>query len=93
MGVLDACVPKDVFSYFEQLKDILPSILIAVFMACVVSLLNLITMNSLIRLVVQILIGALIYIGLSYLFKIESFSYMISIIKDYKRKKQENKDE
>lgn len=69
------------YSYLEQLKDILPGILLAVFMfGCVYSV-NFLHLSSWITLIIQVLLGAVIYIGLSALFKLESFNYIWNTVK------------
>lgn len=69
------------YSYLEQLKDILPGILLAVFMGGCVYCINFLHLNSILTLVIQVPLGAAIYIGLSYLFKLESFTYCLGMVK------------
>ncbi len=76
------------YSYLEQMKDILPAILLAVFMAIVVLLVGLINLNPWITLIIQVPLGALIYILGSMIFKLESFIYIWNIIKDFFNKKK-----
>lgn len=69
------------YSYLEQLKDILPGILLAVFMfGCVYSV-NFLHLSSWITLIIQVPLGVVIYIGLSVLFKLESFNYIWNTVK------------
>ena len=75
------------YSYLSQLKDILPSIILAVIMGSLVYLFNYIGLSPIITLIIQIITGAMIYIGLSKLFRIDSFNYIIDIIKDFRKKK------
>ena len=79
------------YGYLEQLKDILPSILIAVFMGICVSFCGRLGLSNFITLVIQVIAGGLLYIGLSIATKNESFKYMLGILKSYviKRKKAE----
>ena len=74
------------YGYLEQLKDILPSILLAVFMGILVSFFKLTNWNVLTVLICQILSGALIYVLGSIILKLESFEYLINILKDLKRR-------
>ena len=69
------------YSYLEQLKDILPGILLAAFMGGCVYCVNFLHLNSVVTLLIQVPLGAAIYIGLSYLFKLESFTYCFNIVK------------
>ena len=76
------------YSYLSQLKDILPSIILAVIMGSLVYLFNYIGLSPIITLIIQIITGAMIYIGLSKLFRIDSFNYIIDILKEFKKKKE-----
>lgn len=69
------------YSYIEQLQDILPSILISVFMGICVSLVNIFKLPLLIKLIIQIILGVLIYISMSEVLKLESYKYIKNIAK------------
>lgn len=69
------------YSYISQLKDIIPSILLAVFMGGCISLISLFRLPIFLTLCIQIILGAIIYIGLSYIFKIDSFLYLYGYIR------------
>lgn len=69
------------YSYLEQLKDILPSICLAVFMGGCVSLIEILNQGALITLVAQIILGIIIYLAGSKILKIESFNYLWDIMK------------
>ena len=75
------------YSYKEQLMDLVANMLCAVGMGIAVALLDLLPLYYVIRLILQILIGALLYIGLSYFSKNETFFYLLDIIR--KRGKKE----
>ena len=72
------------YNYIEQLKDVLPSLIISIIMGIFVYLLKYINMSTVAILSLQIILGVNIYMGLSYLFKVESLSYIINIIKSKK---------
>lgn len=72
------------YSYLQQFKDILPSIVLAVVMGIIVYLINFLRLPTLVTLIIQIVLGAIIYIGGSALLKFESFSYVIDILKHRK---------
>lgn len=74
------------YSYIEQLKDILPGILLAVFMGVCVWTVTLFNLSPIITLLIQVPLGGIIYIGLSTLFKLESFTYCLNMIKPFIRK-------
>ena len=69
------------YKYSEQLKDILPGILLAVFMGICVYWFKYLPIHDLLILIIQFFTGAGIYIGGSALFKMESFVYMTSLLK------------
>lgn len=69
------------YRYLEQLKDILPSILLAVFMGCCMWLVNLAHLPDIVTLVIQILIGVAVYLGGSALLKLDTFEYLWNVVK------------
>lgn len=69
------------YSYLEQLKDILPGIGLAAFMGICVYCINFIHLNAWLTLIIQVPLGAIIYIGFSALFKLESFTYVLDMVK------------
>lgn len=81
------------YSYLEQLNDILPGIGLAAFMGVCVYCVNFLHLNMWLTLVIQVPLGAVIYIGLSALFKLEAFTYILNMVKPklnsiLKRKKE-----
>ncbi|RHV29205.1 lipopolysaccharide biosynthesis protein [Ruminococcus sp. OM05-10BH] len=71
------------YSYLEQLKDILPSICLSVFMGVSVSFVEILNQGALVTLVIQIILGIIIYLAGSKALKIESFDYLWNIIKNF----------
>lgn len=69
------------YSYLEQLKDILPGIGLAAFMGGCVYCVNFLHLSNWLTLLIQVPLGAVIYIGLSALLKLDSFIYVFNIIK------------
>lgn len=69
------------YGYIEQLKDILPGILLAVAMGCCIYPIQWLGLPDIVTLCIQIPLGALIYICGSKLFKLESYEYLLNIIK------------
>lgn len=69
------------YSIIEQWKDILPSMGISIIMGICAYSMQFVISNSLICLVIQVVIGAVVYVGLAKLFKMESFSYLVDIAK------------
>lgn len=85
------------YSYLEQLKDILPGIGLAAFMGGCVYCINFLNLNMWLTLIIQVPLGAIIYIGLSAMFKLESFTYILNMVKPMINKvlkrNKENKNE
>lgn len=69
------------YGYLEQLKDILPSIALAVFMGGCVNLVSLFHLSNVVTLLLQIPLGAVIYVAASALLHLESFEYMRDLIR------------
>ncbi|WP_418755697.1 lipopolysaccharide biosynthesis protein [Eubacterium ventriosum] len=76
------------YGYLEQLKDILPGILLAVFMGVCVYFVGYIKLPTTLLLMVQIIVGAIIYIGLSVVLKLEAFEYLCGMLKNMLNKKK-----
>lgn len=68
------------YAYWEQMKDILPGILLAVGMGCCVSLVSLLHLSNAVTLLIQIPLGAVIYIGASALLRLDSYEYLMSMV-------------
>lgn len=74
------------YGYLEQLKDILPGIVLAVLMGCCVSLISLLGLSNVVTLLIQIPLGAVIYIAASAVLHLESFEYLMDMIRPTVRK-------
>lgn len=74
------------YNYFEQLRDILPSISIATGMGVCVFLIGFLKLPIFVTLLIQIIIGATIYIGISALLKLEEFEYILGMVKAFLKK-------
>lgn len=81
------------YGYLEQLKDILPSILLAVCMGFLVSLLRLFNGSTAVILLCQIVLGIVIYIIGSALLKLESYEYFLDMLKGQTKKKRDSTNE
>lgn len=67
------------YGYMEQLKDILPSMLLAFFMGICVWWLQYLNLPLILVLAVQVGVGVLIYFGLSAVFKMETFMLLLEL--------------
>lgn len=74
------------YGYLEQLKDIIPSIALAVLMGFCVNLVSLLNLSNIVTLLIQIPLGAVIYIITSELLHLESFNYLMDLIRPMIRK-------
>ncbi len=74
------------YGYLEQLKDILPSVCLAILMGIVIYPISLLGFSYFVTLIIQIPIGALIYILGSKILHLDSFNYLLGIIKIYLKK-------
>ena len=81
------------YGYLEQLKDILPGIIIAVCMGASVYCVQFIGLSDVLTLCIQIPLGMIIYILLSKILKMESYQYLSGILIGFIRsKKKESKN-
>lgn len=71
------------YSFKEQIVDILPGIFMAVFMGGIISTIRLLGLSDIVTILIQVPLGAFIYIVLSYILKIESFEYILSMVKSF----------
>lgn len=71
------------YSYLDQVKDFAPGILLAIFMGVCVYFIGYIPLPTIVTLVIQIIAGAVIYIILSAILKLEEYEYIIGMIKSF----------
>ena len=74
------------YGYIQQLKDMLPQIALSCVMGFCVYLLNYVRLPDTVILILQATVGAVLYITLSKVFKIESFEYVLNMLKKYVKK-------
>ena len=77
------------YGYLEQLKDILPSVGLALFMGLSIYAVSFISMPTILTLLIQVILGIIIYLGGSKLLKLESFHYVLGLVKGLRRKSAE----
>ena len=75
------------YSIREQLNDVMPAFLLSGIMAIIVYLLGRMPINVYLIMLIQFLVGATIYIGLSYLLKLEAYLYVLETITKLLRNK------
>ena len=74
------------YRYLDQLKDILPGIALAVVMGFCVNLVGLFHLSNVVTLLVQIPMGATIYIAASAVLHLESYEYLMGMIRPVLKK-------
>lgn len=79
------------YNYIEQLRDVLPGIILAFVMGGCVYPISKLELNNIIILFIQVSVGAVIYILGSKLMKLDSLDYLLKMIKSM-LKKNSNKE-
>lgn len=74
------------YSYGQQIADILPSILLSVVMFGAVWWVQYLHLGNFVTLLIQVIMGVAVYVIGSIVLKIDSFTYMLSILKSRRRK-------
>ena len=76
------------YSYGDQIRDILPNILLAAVMGGCVFAVGLIGLPDWATLLIQVVLGAALYAGLSMTTKNESYRYLLDVLKNFRNKEQ-----
>ncbi len=76
------------YNWFEQMRDILPNILLALIMAIPVYGVSVLGLPAILVLCVQVILGAIIYIGLSRIMRLEIYYYIEDMINSTVLKKK-----
>lgn len=71
------------YGYIEQFKDILPSIFLSVGMGITVWCVSLIGLSTLLTLIIQVILGIIIYLIGSMTLRIDSFEYIKETLKSF----------
>ena len=75
------------YGYLEQVRDFAPGILLAVAMGICVYFVGYLPLPMIITLLIQIVLGAIIYIAASAILKLEEFEYLLGMVKSFIRKR------
>ncbi|NLC26107.1 MAG: lipopolysaccharide biosynthesis protein [Fastidiosipila sp.] len=73
------------YSAGEQLRDILPALILSLIMGLAIYLLGFINLVIWQKLMIQVPAGVLIYVALARLFKLESWDYMLTAVREIVR--------
>ena len=76
------------YSYFEQMRDILPSFLISLAMLGCVLAVPLLGLPDILTLIVQVAVGVVVYVLLSALFRLSPFQLLLGQIKKFLQKRK-----
>lgn len=79
------------YSYFEQVKDILPSLILSIIMCTLCFSIFLLHLSTWVTLIIQVTAGVTFYILAAWLFKLECFTYLLNTIKSKLRSRKEQK--
>ena len=69
------------YGYLEQMRDIMPTILLSLVMFGVVYAMNALALPAAALLVLQAVTGVIVYGGLSLLFQVESVQFVLQMVK------------
>ncbi len=73
------------YSYVEQMKDILPSLILSFIMCGAVLLVGMLDINKFLLLVLQVIVGILVYLLVSVIFKPEPFKLILQSAKSIRK--------
>ena len=77
------------YSYLEQVADMIPQIIASTIMGAVIYLINLVDIHYLLMLAIQVPLGVIVYIICSKLMHIDSFDYLLDVIKSLLNRKKD----
>lgn len=70
------------YSYKEQLQDLLPSLVLSTLMCGIVYMIHFLPIQDGLALVLQVLVGMIFYLAVSYMVQLEPFVYLICMVKE-----------
>ena len=75
------------YSYLEQVKDMLPQIGLSIIMGMIVYFISFMNLSNLITLLIQVPLGVVVYSVFAMLLHVESYEYLVEMIKSFMKKK------
>ena len=78
------------YGFMAQIKDLLPTTVLSAAMAALVMLVGMLPVNNMLLLILQVAIGALFYILVARITKIDSYFYILSFVKEKWKSKNKN---
>lgn len=76
------------YSYLEQIKDMMPQILLSLGMGAAIYAVSFLHLSASLTLLIQIPLGVLVYWSGSKIFHVESYTYIIEMVKNFKKRKK-----
>ncbi len=76
------------YSFLQQVRDVMPSLVLAVVMCAAVYSVSFLNLPNIVTLLIQVPLGAAVYIGGAYAFKLECLSYITATLKEFIHKKR-----
>ena len=73
------------YSFSEQLKDLVPSMILTAIMCCTVMMLGKLSLSALPLMLLQIILGIALYLALSVVFRPEPFRFLVEQITHMKK--------
>lgn len=73
------------YGYKDQINDLLPSLVLSVLMGVVVYFVGKIPINIIFVMLIQIFVGAVFYIGFSFVFKLKALMELITVLKNVRK--------
>lgn len=75
------------YSYIEQIKDVLPQILLSIVVGIIVYIIGILQINIIATLLLQFTVGISLYLALAYLLRLESLQYLLRTIKEMRNER------
>lgn len=76
------------YSYLEQVKDMMPQILLSLGIGAAIYAVSFLHLSASLTLLIQIPLGVLVYWSGSKIFHVESYTYIIEMVKNFKKRKK-----
>lgn len=73
------------YSIIEQMLDIIPALGISIVMGVIVYLCSYMTLPTIVILIIQVIVGVTIYVCLSYILRLDSYMYLIGVVKNRRK--------
>lgn len=71
------------YSAWQQVRDLFPALLLSSIMGISVSAISFFDLPVVVELMLQVIVGGMVYIFFSWLFRVESFMYLVSIVQSF----------